>query len=260
MIAARNAGPFAGLEPNTVAGWTAFLNRTPYSQAAKDGILRVQTADEDFLANAPGAPLTQAQKRDYLTSITYKQYLVEPRRDQRRGVPRRVLARLGQPARRRRPGRLGGGLLDPRTARDSPTASGSAIRRTWSSSASAGPRYMNTRSDSGETRAWPDGNTSLLRLALSKLIPPAFPNVDVGDGPARPDQLSILKTQCLYDKLDHPTNKVRVRLNATVFNVEAVQGAAATRRWTTCSMPSPGTTGRRKQTSTSRAGGSTPST
>ena len=35
----------------------------------------MQPADEDFLANAPGAPLTQAQKRDYLTAITYKQYL-----------------------------------------------------------------------------------------------------------------------------------------------------------------------------------------
>ena len=54
MIAARNLGPFAGLEPGTAAGWAAFLDRTPYSQAAKEAILRVQTADEDFLANAPG--------------------------------------------------------------------------------------------------------------------------------------------------------------------------------------------------------------
>ena len=75
VIPARNSGPFAGMEPATVAGWTAFLARTPYSQAARDAILRVQTADEDFLANAPGAPLTQEQKRAYLTTITYKQYL-----------------------------------------------------------------------------------------------------------------------------------------------------------------------------------------
>ncbi|MET0818892.1 MAG: NAD(P)-binding protein, partial [Solirubrobacteraceae bacterium] len=75
VIAARNAGPFAGLEPGTEAGWAAFLDRTPYSQAAKEAILRVQLADEDFLANAPGAPLTPEQKRAYLTTITYKQYL-----------------------------------------------------------------------------------------------------------------------------------------------------------------------------------------
>ena len=64
----------------------------------------------------------------------------QPRRDQRRGFPRRVLARLGQPARRRRPGRVGRRLLDPRPPRASPTGSGSAIPRTSSSSASAGPR------------------------------------------------------------------------------------------------------------------------
>ena len=37
-----------------------------------------------------------------------------------------------------------------------------------------------------------------MRLALSKLIPNAFPNVDVGDGPKRPDQLSIVKAQAIY--------------------------------------------------------------
>ena len=80
--------------------------------------------------------------------------------------------------------------------------------------------YQDSRSNNGPTRAWPDGNTSLLRLALSKLIPNAFPDVNVGDGPMRPDQLSILAAQCRYDQLDRPTNAVRVRLNSTVFNVE----------------------------------------
>ena len=115
VIPARNAGPFAGQEPGHGRG----LDRLPRPHALlatrrRPAILRVQTADEDFLANAPGAPLTQAQKRDYLTAITYKQYLQRSRRRQRRGLLRRVLARLGRPARRRRPGGLGGRLLDPR--------------------------------------------------------------------------------------------------------------------------------------------------
>ena len=80
--------------------------------------------------------------------------------------------------------------------------------------------YQDSRSTGGPSRAWPDGNTSLLRLALSKLIPNAFPNVDVGDGPKRPDQLSIVKAQAVYPELDNPRNGVRVRLNSTVFNVE----------------------------------------
>ncbi len=219
VIAARNAGPFAGLEPNNVAGWTAFLDRTPYSAAAKAGILDVQTTDADFLANAPGAPLTEAQKRDYLTSITYKHYLVNHvgindeafHGEYWRGSGS-LLGAGGQAVSAAdcwtlgRPGFPDGvGLGDPE---DIDLA---GLGRT---------PFMNTRSVTGPTRAWPDGNTSLLRLALSKLIPPAFPDVDVGDGPARPDQLSILKTQCLYDKLDHPANTIRVRLNATVFDIK----------------------------------------
>ena len=219
VIAARNAGPFAGLEPNTVAGWTAFLNRTPYSAAAKAGIVDVQTTNADFLANAPGAPLTQSQKRDYLTSITYKQYLQDNvgindeafHGEYWRGSGSLLGAGgqavsaadcwiLGRPG---FPANVGLG--------DTEDIDLAGIGRT---------PFQDSRSNSGPTRAWPDGNTSLLRLALSKIIPNAFPNVDVGDGPARPDQLSILKTQCAYDKLDHPTNTVRVRLNATVFDVK----------------------------------------
>src|SRR6185312_681253 len=84
--------------------------------------------------------------------------------------------------------------------------------------------FQDSRSGGVPTRAWPDGNTSLLRLALSKLIPNAFPNVDVGDGPMRPDQLSILRTSCRYDQLDLPDNTVRMRLNSMVTNVEPVDG------------------------------------
>lgn len=218
-IPAMNSGPFAGLEPNTAAGWSSYLDRTPYSRQAKGHILRIQTANEDFLANAPGAPLTQAQKRAYLTSITYKQYLEDH-------------AGIGDEAFYGEYWRGSGGLLG---------AGGQAVSAAdcWILGRPGFPDatdlgdptdielpgigrtpWQDSRSGSDPTRAWPDGNTSLLRLALSKLIPNAFPNVDVGDGPQRPDQLSILKAQCLYDQLDNPANNIRIRLNATVYNVQ----------------------------------------
>ncbi len=218
VIPNRNAGPFAGMEPATVAGWTAFLGRTPYSQAARDAILRVQTADEDFLANAPGAPLTQEQKRAYLTTITYKQYLrnhVGVNDEAFHGEYWRgsgsLLGAGGQAVSAAdcwilgRPGFPEGVGLG-----DTEEIQLAGIGRT---------PYQDSRADNGPTRAWPDGNASLLRLALSRLIPNAFPDVNVGDGPMRPDQLSVLKTTCRYDQLDRSSNKVRVRLNATVFNV-----------------------------------------
>ncbi len=218
VIPARNAGPFAGLEPATAAGWTAFLARTPYTDAARAAILRVQTAAEDFLANAPGAPLTQDQKRAYLTSITYKQYLQDH-------VGVNDEAFFGEYW--RGSGSLLGAGGQAVSAADCwilgrpgfPDAVGLGDTEDIDLPGIGRTPFQDSRSTSGATRAWPDGNTSLLRLALSKLIPTAFPDVDVGDGPARPDQLSILKAGCRYDLLDSPANRIRVRLNSTVFNV-----------------------------------------
>jgi spermidine dehydrogenase len=219
VVAARNAGPFAGLEPATAAGWAAFLARTPYSAKAQADILRVQTATDDFLANAPGAPLTQEQKRAYLTSITYKQYLVNH-------------AGINDEAFFGEYWRGSGGLLGAGgqavSAADCwilgrpgfPDGVGLGDTEDIDLAGIGRTPYQDSRSTGGPSRAWPDGNTSLLRLALSRLIPNAFPNVDVGDGPKRPDQLSIVKAQALYPELDNPRNPVRVRLNSTVFNVE----------------------------------------
>jgi spermidine dehydrogenase len=223
VIPARNAGPFAGQEPGTVAGWTAFLARTPYGAAAREGILRVQTSDDDFLANAPGAPLTQAQKRDYLTAITYKQYLQDHvgiddaafYGEYWRGSGG-LLGAGGQAVSAADCWILGRpGFPDGVGLGDTDDIELKGIGRT---------PFQDSRSSGDPSRAWPDGNTSLLRLALSKLIPNAFPNVDVGAGPVRPDQLSIVKTDCRYDQLDLPDNVVRIRLNATVYNVEASSG------------------------------------
>jgi spermidine dehydrogenase len=219
VLAARNAGPFAGLEPSTVAGWTAFLDRTPYSAAAKTGILDVQTTDADFLANAPGAPLSQSQKRDYLTSITYKQYLQDHvgindeafHGEYWRGSGS-LLGAGGQAVSAADCWILGRpGFPDAVGLGDTEDIELAGIGRT---------PFQDSRSNSDPSRAWPDGNTSLLRLALARMIPNAFPDVDVGDGPARPDQLSILKAQARYDQFDHPNNNVRIRLNSTVYNVE----------------------------------------
>ncbi len=223
VIAGRNAGPFAGQEPATAAGWAAFLARTPYSQAAREAILRVQTANEDFLANAPGAPLTMEQKRDYLTAITYKQYLQDHAgvNDEAfygeywRGSGS-LLGAGGQAVSAADCWILGRpGFPEATDLGDTDDIELAGIGRT---------PFQDSRSNSGTSRAWPDGNTSLLRLALSKLIPNAFPDVNVGGGPQRPDQLSIVKAQCRYDMLDLPSNVIRIRLNSTVFKVEPATG------------------------------------
>jgi spermidine dehydrogenase len=200
-------------EPNTPAGWTAFVNRLPYSQAAKDALVRIQTdTTTDWIAAKHG-PMSVEDKLHLLTTITYKQYLMDYV-----GAPEDAIVQyqrtshgllgagvqavsaadvwlLGQP------GFDGLGLPDP----EGLTFPG--VGRT---------PQMDNMVGSEPSRAWPDGNTSLLRLLVSKLIPAAFPDVDG----ARPTQESIVKAPCDYTKLDQPGNTVRIRLNSLVFNVE----------------------------------------
>ena len=217
-IPARNQGAFSGLEPSTPAGWQHFLDRTPYSDASKQSILDCQTTDQDWLANAPGAPLTPEQKIDYLTRITYKHYLTE-----HVGVTEEAFLgeywrgsasllgtggqavgaadcwMLGRPG---FPDALG-------LPADTTDIVFSGIGRTPQMGAKAS-------ASTGPTRDWPDGNTSLLRLLVSKLIPQAFSDVDG----ARPDQVTILKADCNYSQLDRPGRKTRIRLNSFVYRVK----------------------------------------
>ena len=70
--------------------------------------------------------------------------------------------------------------------------------------------------DLGETPTWPDGNSSLLRLLVNRLIPGAVSDV----GRRRPNQENIVKAVTDYRKLDQPHNDVRIRLKSLVFRVE----------------------------------------
>ncbi len=218
-IPARNQAPFDGQEGNNPAGWQHFLDRTPYSRKSKQSILDVQTTDQDWLADAPGAPLTQAQKIDYLTRITYKRYLTH-----HVGVTEEafyseywrgsgsLLGTGGQAVGAADCWMLGRpGFPDALGLPDDTTdIVFSGIGRTPQMGAKTSANI-----DSGH-RAWPDGNTSLVRLIVSKLIPQAFAKVDG----ARPNQLSIVKANCDYSQLDRRGRKVKIRLNSHVYRVK----------------------------------------
>jgi spermidine dehydrogenase len=214
-IPARNQGAFAGLEPSDATGWTHFLDRTPYSEASQASILAAQTTDQDWLANAPGAPLTPEQKVEYLASITYKRYLAH-----HVGVTDEAF----QGEYRRGSGGLLGAGGQAVSAADCwvlgrpgfPDALGLPDTENLVFPGMGRTPQMDAKSTADPARAWPDGNTSLLRLLVSKLIPQAFPDVD-GD---RPNQVNIVKAPCDYSKLDRRNNAVSIRLNSTVFRVK----------------------------------------
>jgi len=65
---------------------------------------------------------------------------------------------------------------------------------------------------------FPDGNASIARLIVRKLIPDAIPGNSVGD---------VVTARANYAKLDESGSNVRIRLNSPVVRVKH-QGAAAT--------------------------------
>lgn len=191
-------------EPDTPEGWAAYVDRLPYSRAAKDAIVRIQTDTTDWLA-----PRSRDEKIQLLTRLTYKRYLTEYA-----GAPEEAIVEyqrashglfgtgaqavsaadmwlLGEP------GFQGLDLGDP-TDLAFP-----GIGRT---------PQMNAMSNSGPTRLWPDGNASLVRLLVSRLIPRAFAG--------RPDQETIVAAPADYRQLDRPGNDVRIRLRSLVFRVQ----------------------------------------
>ena len=197
-------------EPNNAAGWTSYVNRLPYSQAAKDAIVRIQTDATDWLVAKHG-PMSDAEKKALLTGITYKQYLMEYV-----GAPEEAIAEY-----QRGSHSLLGAGAQVVSAADSwalgrPGFLGVELEEESFPGIGRTPQLDFLPGGTGPSPAWPDGNASLLRLLLSKLIPPAFGDVD-GD---RPNQENIVKADCDYTKLDRPENNLRIRLNSLAFKVK----------------------------------------
>src|SRR4051812_4188233 len=189
--------------------WADFLATTPYSPAARAGIQRImEDTTTDWIALKHG-PKTDQQKKAILASITYKRYLIDYV-----GVNEEATGYLQ---------RTSHGLF----------AAGIQATQAGDSWALGQPGFdgLNLTPDifpgigrtaqqdampnSDPTRAWPDGNTSLLRLLVSKLIPNAIGDV----GGARPTQDTILVARADYTQLDRRDNSVRIRLNSTVAEV-----------------------------------------
>src|SRR6267154_233582 len=187
------------------AQWFEFLHKTPLTDLAKREILTLETGTIDYL---PG--LSSAEKKDKLSRISYKDFLLTIAKVDLTVVSfyqTRTNGEWGvgidaEPARdgwaRGLPG-FQGMNLDP----------GPAPRMSYSAagySTGGSPRFH-----------FPHGNATIARLLVRDLIPEAMPGHSVEDA---------VTSQIAYDRLDHPTNATRVRLNSTVVRA---QNAAASK-------------------------------
>jgi spermidine dehydrogenase len=194
--------------------WTEFLAGTPYSPQAREGIARVFDDETTDWISLKHGPKTDQEKKAILARITYKRYLMDyvglneqaaswfQRRSHGLFAAGIHVTQAGDMWALEEDGFAGLGL-------NSDIFPG--IGRT---------AQQDIQEDGGPTRAWPDGNTSLLRLLVSKLIPNAIGDV----GGARPTQETILVADADYRQLDKRSNDVRIRLRHTVVDVRPAKG------------------------------------
>ena len=191
--------------------WPDFLATTPYSPAAQAGIARImEDLTSDWIVLRDG-PKSDQEKKAILARITYKQYLLDYL-----GVTEEATGYLQRTSH----GLFGAGIQAVQAgdmwALGNPGFDGLGLN--GDIFPGIGRTAQQDRSPTADpTVAWPDGNSSLLRLLVANLIPNAVPDVDG----ARPTQESIVRAHARYDQLDRRSNAVRIRLNRTVVDVRA---------------------------------------
>jgi spermidine dehydrogenase len=192
--------------------WTDFLSRTPLSEAARSDILRLQTADVDYL---PG--LSSGEKKDRLSRISYLDFLqtlakVDPvvvefyqtHTLYENAIGIDAMSALDCWA-QDMPGFQGMKLQPGSVPRMGYTSAGYVDNGGY---INGGSYYFH----------FPDGNASIARLLVRNLIPKAVPGSSARD---------VVTARIDYNELDRPTNFVRIRLSSTVVRARNVGDPAS---------------------------------
>jgi spermidine dehydrogenase len=175
-----------------------FLAEAPLSAQAKEDFQRLLTETRDYL---PG--LTSDEKKARLARISYAKYLTETV-----GMSGEIVKLL-----QAFPHPLFGVGIDAVAAQDAwglgyPGFAGLTL------DPAPGKGMNRDAIPNGEAEKYffhfPDGNASIARLLVRKLIPAAIPGNSATD---------IVTAKADYSKLDDPSSNVRIRLNSTVVKV-----------------------------------------
>jgi spermidine dehydrogenase len=181
------------------------LTQTPLSPAARNDLKRLSNAEVDYMAG-----LTDAQKKERLSRMSYRDYLlnvvnVDPSvaafyqaaSHPEWGVGIDAVAALELFA-FGFPGFKGLKLTPHSTSRMGPTSSG----------------YLDT---GGSARLhFPDGNATIARLLVRRLVPEAVPGSSAKD---------VVTARVNYARLDRSDAPVRIRLSSTAVKVANVGGS-----------------------------------
>jgi spermidine dehydrogenase len=182
--------------PKDAKSWQEFLSRAPLSEAARAGILKIETGTVDPL---PG--LSNDAKRDRLSRLSYADYLTTLLH-----ADKGVL-----PYYQHRTDDLWGCGIDAISALDCwgvglPGFAGLKLQKGSTARMGYTPAGY-SQSGGSYSFHYPDGNASIARLLVRALIPGAISGHDAQD---------IVTAKADYSKLDVASAPVRIRLNQIV--------------------------------------------
>ena len=185
--------------------WSEYLAGTPLSTTARRDVLRVESGDLDPL---PG--LSSSEKKQRLAKLSYRSFLQTLLH-----VDRQVLA-LYQ-ARTHGEWGVGADAVSALDAWGIGLPGFKGLRLDPGSIPGMGFTPAGYADTGGSIKLhFPDGNATLARLLVRRLIPQAVPGSGVED---------VVSARVNYNLLDQPRLPVRLRLNSTVMRVENVGGA-----------------------------------
>ncbi len=166
-----------------------FFAKAPLSDAARKDLIRLHGKNPDYMAG-----MSAHEKRAKLAKMSYQDYLLK-------------VAKISPDA---LPFFIGAGGRNNKRVDTTPALE--AGEHGLAGFNGLGLKLEESFSEASYRFHFPDGNASLARLLVSKLIPEAVPG--------KQSMNTILDAPVAYDRLDDPKSKMRIRLSSPVLRVE----------------------------------------
>ena len=182
-----NLGSYLPLAPSEFSAADA-VAQMPMSDSARRQFLHLLTADEDVLPE-----LSYGEKEEYLSSISYREYL-----ERHLGITEDEVFSVLQAL-----------TTDTSVGIEAATAAGALFYLYLPGVKAAGVDFRDE--EEPYIHHFPDGNASIARLLVRELIP------DVASGTTMED---VVTARFDYRRLDRRSSSVRLRLGSTVTHVE----------------------------------------
>lgn len=181
-------------EDRLVAGqgrlpWKTFFERAPLSDAARRDLIRLHGKNPDYLAGS-----SEEEKKARLARMSYHDFLLN-------------IAQISPDA---LPYFQGEGGRNNKRADTLPALE--AARHGAMGFNGMGLKFEESFNEGSYLFHFPDGNASIARLLVGKLIPAAMPG--------KQSMNTIVQAPLDYERLDSPSSAVRIRLSSPVVRVQ----------------------------------------